>query len=31
MKVDKKFYELIRPGDYLQLDADQETLTIRRG
>jgi len=31
MKVEKKFYEHIRSGDYIQIDADQETVTIRRG
>ena len=31
MKVDKKFYKQIRSGDYIQIDADQETVTIRRG
>jgi len=31
MKVDKKFYETIRSGDYIQIDADRERVTIRGG
>jgi len=31
MKVDRRFYETIRPGDHIELDADQETVTIRGG
>jgi uncharacterized protein len=30
MKVEKKFYERIRPGDYLELDADQGKITIKK-
>jgi len=28
MKVEKRFYERIRPGDYIEIDAEQETVTI---
>ena len=31
MKVEKKFYEAIRSGDQVQIDADQGTVTIRKG
>lgn len=31
MKVDRRFYETIRPADHIELDADQETVTIRGG
>jgi predicted aconitase with swiveling domain len=30
MKVEKRFYETIRPGDHIDLDADQEKITIRK-
>lgn len=30
MKVEKKFYETVRPGDQVQIDADQGTVTIRK-
>jgi uncharacterized protein len=29
MKVEKRFYERIRPGDYIEIDADQGIITIR--
>jgi hypothetical protein len=31
MKVEKGFYETLRPGDQVQLDADRGTVTIRKG
>ena len=31
MKVEKKFYEAIRSGDQVKIDADQGTVTIRKG
>ena len=31
MKVAKGFYQTLRPGDYLQIDADQGKVTIRQG
>ena len=31
MKVAKGFYQTLRPGDYVQIDADQGKVTIRRG
>jgi predicted aconitase with swiveling domain len=30
MKVEKKFYETLQPGDHVQIDADQGTVTMRR-
>ena len=31
MKVAKGFYQTLRPGDYVQIDADQGKVTIQRG
>jgi len=31
MKVAKGFYQTLRPGDYIQIDADRGKVTIRRG
>jgi len=31
MKVEKGFYQTLRPGDYVQIDADQGKVTIRQG
>ncbi len=31
MKVEKQFYETIRSGDRVQIDADQGAVTIQRG
>jgi hypothetical protein len=31
MKVEKGFYQTLRPGDYVQIDADQGKVTIQRG
>jgi uncharacterized protein len=31
MKVAKGFYQTLRPGDYVQIDADRGKVTIRRG
>jgi len=31
MKVEKGFYQTLRPGDYVQIDADRGKVTIRRG
>jgi len=31
MKVAKGFYQTLRPGDYVQIDADQGKVTIRQG
>jgi hypothetical protein len=31
MRVEKKFYETLQPGDYVQIDADQGKVTIRSG
>ena len=31
MKVEKGFYQTLRPGDYVQIDADKGKVTIQRG